>query len=320
MSTTIYPPKDSLYGCVNVDTGKGIQTSYTIGYVNDSTYVKNVHNKPGCDTSTPTPTYVPYNKLVCVPSNNPTDNILTNGTFYELQECIDAVPTDDDPHLPTLTISEYATPSCNDGLPNPLTLKSTTTSIINVCQNTGTESFLIQCNSATAYISYFNGYGCLPTKSNTTYTLFQLGCSSKGSSSYVVSCSSSGSSQQSNDFWAMIIQSTYFAYAVSIGSGLIVGGFFICLCICYCRRRNRNKRHRRSFSSPTQYSTSVQSNGVIVDGIGTPLRSDVLPGLGNNQGSPSQGGQSKQNVRTPLLSQSNEERGGFGNDDDDSEA
>jgi hypothetical protein len=154
------------------------------------------------------------------------------------------------------------------------------------------------------------------TNFNTTTTLFQLGCSSKTISSVIVSCSGT-SSQQSNDFWAMIIQSTYFAYAVSIGSGLIVGGFFICLCICYCRRRNRNKRHRRSFSSPTQYSTSVQSNGVIVDGVGTPLRSDVLPVLGINQNSPSQGGQAKQNVRTPLLSQSNEERGGFGNDDDD---
>jgi hypothetical protein len=264
----------------------------------------------------------------CTYTNNPTLNIVTSGFFNTIQTCQPGAPKQDiNAGAPTLSITEYTNPSCNPGSQDSPMIVSTTTSKLNVCQNTGGSpnipgsgsSFLIQCNSATAYISYFNGYGCFSAKLNSTTTLFQLGCSTKGSSSIAASCSGT-SPQQSNDFWAMIIQSTYFAYAVSIGSGLIVGGFFICLCICYCRRRNRNKRHRRSFSSPTQYSTSVQSNGVIVDGIGTPLRSDVLPGLGNNQGSPSQGGQSKQNVRTPLLSQSNEERGGFGNDDDDSEA
>jgi hypothetical protein len=325
IATAIYPPSSN--GCVNEDTGGGIQSSYTFSCIigSQTSYTKNLFTGGGCTTPASPPSInVQFNDSVCVSTNNPAPNIVTNGTFNVFQHCRNAVPTVPDSGLPTLTISEYSTPSCNNGSPDPSTLMATTTSILNQCQNTGgaTEpprSFVIKCNSATAYISYFDNYGCLSTNFNITKTLFQVGCSSNSTSSIVVSCSGT-TPQPSNDIWALITQGPYFIYIYSAGAGLVGGAFLVCFCICLCRRRNRNKRYRRSFSSPTQYSTSVQSNGVISDGIGTPLRSDVLPGLGNNQGSPSQGGQSKQNVRTPLLSQSNEERGGFGNDDDDSEA
>jgi len=273
----------------------------------------------------------------CSMTNSPVSNIRTPGIYYKKQTCVSSNPPEQRHADATMTVVEYANPSCNNGSPDKPMLVSTTTSYLNICQNTGGSltnpgsSFLIQCNSTTAYISNYTGYGCLSSKLNTISPLFQLGCSTNFTSLSSISVTCSGGptpspspppppSQPSNDIWRLITQGPYLIYSVSAGAGLVGGGFLVCFCVCLCRRRNRNKRYRRSFSSPTQYSTSVQSNGVISDGIGTPLRSDVLPGLGNNQGSPSQGGQSKQNVRTPLLSQSNEERGGFGNDDDDSEA
>jgi len=110
----------------------------------------------------------------------------------------------------------------------------------------------------------------------------------------------------------MILDSPYFINGVSVGAGLLGGGFVVCLCICLCRRRNRKNRNKRPTSTPTPFSTSIQSDEDFSDGIGTPLRSDVLPGVGVQMSSPSKGGQlNNQGLQTPLLSQ---------NDDDDDEA
>jgi hypothetical protein len=142
----------------------------------------------GC-TGTPEAVSMPL-ATNCSITNNPFPNIPIPGPVNVIQSCIKGNPPQPNPALATMSIAEYATPSCISV--SPTTLKSTTTSILNVCQNTGgTESFLIQCNSTTAYISNFKGYGCLSTNLNTISPLFQLGCSTNtfSATSIVVSCS-----------------------------------------------------------------------------------------------------------------------------------
>ena len=327
IASATYP--SSATSCINDESG----LSHMVRCNDDFSYFLKDYSQKGCfDVDFISQQSVSYSKN-CSMTNSPVSNIRTPGIYYKKQTCVTSNPPEQKHADATMTVVEYANPSCNNGPPDKPMLVSTTTSYLNICQNTGGSltnlgsSFLIQCNSTTAYISNYTGYGCLSSKLNTITPLFQLGCSTNITSNSSISVTCSGGltpspsppppSQPSNDIWALITQGPYLIYTLSAGSGLVGGGFLVCFCICLCRRRYRNKRYRRSFSSPSQYGATAQSNGVISDGIGTPLRSDVLPGLGNNQGSPSQGGQSKQNVHTPLLSQSNEERGGFGNDDDD---
>jgi hypothetical protein len=321
--------------CINVVSGSEVATtSYSIQCYNDTTYALYNFVASTCMGSYNV-TYVPFNSM-CTYTNNPAPNIVTIGSLNMIQSCKTGAPDIVDAGLPTLIVAEYATPTCNiNGLPDPLTFVSNTTASLNVCQNTGGSpnvpqsgsSFVIQCNSTTAYISYYTGYGCLPTKLNTISPLFPLGCSTNTTSatSVVVSCSSGSSpnpsppsppSQPSNDVWTMIIQSPYLIYGASAGAGLIGGGLVVCLCICLCRRRNRKNRNKRPISTPTPFSTSILSDEDFSDGIGTPLRSDVLPGVGVQMSSPSKGGQlNNQGLRTPLLSQTNEDGGDFNSDD-----
>lgn len=304
--------------CINVFTGAGPATSsYSIACNNDTTYILLNFDGPNCNTPTnPPPQFVSFNENTCISTHNPIPNLYTPGVFNVIQFCKQSNPPPPDT-LATMTITEYATPNCNNGLPDPTALVSTTTSKLNQCQNTGgASSFTIQCDptSKSAYISNYTGYGCLSTKFVTTTPLIQLGCSSDGKNSIVVSCSSGSTPQPSNDIWTIITQSPYFIDGIAVCAGLLGGGFIVCLCICMCRRRNRKNRNKRP-TSPSPYNTSLQPNAVVVDGIGTPLRSDVLPGLStpSSQSQSNQGG-----IRTPLLSQSGGEERGFV--DDDSEA
>ena len=332
--------KTSYSNCVDILANDGSYTSVqTTCVTTDSTkYEQDIFLGAGCKTYNGT-TFISLTSNCTYTNNIPEPFIATTGSLNVIQSCEKGSPnTNLDAGLPTLIITEYATHSCDDvssdyGSSDSSPVLSNTTSLLNQCQNTGGNpnsygsSFLIQCNSTTAYISNFDGYGCKSTQLTSIAPLFQIGCSTNATSntSISVSCTTGSTpspsplpppspSQPSNDIWTIITQSPYFIDGIAVCAGLLGGGFIVCICICMCRRRNRKNRNKRP-TSPSPYSTSVQSNAVVVDGIGTPLRSDVLPGLStpSSQSQSNQGG-----IRTPLLSQSGGEERGFV--DDDSEA
>jgi len=327
VTTTTFPASST--GCVNVDNGDGNISSYWVRCGIVGTYYVDNFANTDCKGGNSRQTF--QYSVNCSLTNNPSPNFFTPGNFNIVQSCTSENPSNPAYESGTLTIVEYMTPTCNDTLQDMLNPAAVTTSDLNVCQNTGeTGSFLIQCNSTSAYISYFTSYGCYSSYLFSTIQLFQVGCSTNTStgSSIAVTCSSGNTpppspspspfppSQPSNDFWTMILDSPYLIYGASAGAGLIGGGLVVCLCICLCRRRNRKNRNKRTISTPTPFSTSIQSDEDFSDGIGTPLRSDVLPGVGVQMSSPSKGGQlNNQGLRTPLLSQTNEEGGDFNNDD-----
>ena len=176
--------------CINVFTGDGqANSSYNIQCNNDTSYTLNSWEVAGCSPGSSSASTKPLSN-VCTLTNNPVPNVNTPGSFNVIQSCQPGATPTPVPNQPTMTINEYATPYCNNGFPDSTTLVSTTTSILNVCQNTGgTTSFQIQCNSSLAYMSYYSGYGCLPTSINNIIPLFQIGCSSS-TTSVVVSCTS----------------------------------------------------------------------------------------------------------------------------------
>lgn len=321
IATAIYPSAQQ--GCVPIDSGGGIiQSSYWVRCGTDGfSYYKDTFSSPDCSGSKVRENFS-YNST-CSLTNYLSPTMYTPVNFNVIQNCTSENPTKPKNGVATLSVDEYMSPTCSDV--TMLSPASTTTSYLNTCQNSGGSpsnqgySFIIQCDSNNVYISNYTGYGCLLTQFVASTPLLKVGCSpypSDATRSIVVSCSSGSSPppQPSNDIWTIITQSPYFIDGIAVCAGFLGGGFIVCFCICMCRRRNRKNRNKRP-TSPSPYNTSLQPNAVVVDGIGTPLRSDVLPGLStpSSQSQSNQGG-----IRTPLLSQSGGEERGFV--DDDSEA
>jgi hypothetical protein len=296
--------------------------SYWIRCVNDTTYSIIYFTDGGCSSTNSSTTYVQFSNSVCTYMGNPS---IFNTPGFVVQTCLQKAPQPPEIELPTLVITEYKTPYCNEV--NSLTPASTNTTFLNQCQNSGggtpsgATSFMIECNSTTAYVSYYSEYGCLATNILSVSPLFQIGCSNVDSSTTVsVSCSSGSSppppppspSPNNNNIWQIITQSPYFINGLAVGAGLLGGGIVVCICLCFCRRR-KAKKPKRNTTSPNTFNTSIQSDSIIVDGTGTPLRKENFPGIGYT--SPSVPMSQAQTLRTPLLSSQDEvevEEGGEG--------
>jgi hypothetical protein len=174
VATAIYPAS----GCVNVDNGGGNISSYWGRCGNDgtNTYFLDNFAEPNCGGDNPRRQTFQYN-LTCSLTNNPAPNFFLPGNFNIKQTCKQANPPTPTYDAGTLTIVEYMTPTCNDTLQDMLQPAAVTMSDLNVCQNTGQSSFIIQCNSTAAYISNYDKYGCYSSNLFSTVQLFQVGCS-----------------------------------------------------------------------------------------------------------------------------------------------
>ena len=127
-------------------------------------------------------------------------------------------------------------------------------------------------------------------------------------------------SPNNNNIWQIITQSPYFINGLAVGAGLLGGGIVVCICLCFCRRRRTAKKPKRNTTSPNTFNTSIQSDSIIVDGTGTPLRKENFPGIGYT--SPSVPMSQSQTLRTPLLSSQDEveEEGGEGGGEEENQA